>query len=340
MAGAVRAVPGGPVTGIGALAAFLERGIGAGPVTMRRIGDGHSNLTHLVSGPGWSVVLRRPPPPPIPPGAHDVLREAALLTGLAGSGVPVPRVLATAAAGEVLDAPLYVMTHVAGPVVTERTPQPLAAPAERRAAGESLADTLAALHAVDWRAAGLTSMGRPEGFNARHLRRIRGLVADAAGDLPPGFGPVHEWLEARVPAESGATIVHGDYRLGNVVLAPDAPGRVAAVLDWELATLGDPLHDVGYLLASWPAPGEPLVPTAALGAAALEPGWPTRVELAQRYADASGRDPGDLRWYTAFALWKLAVLFDYSRRRGTDPYYADPGQVRSFLAAAERATLA
>jgi len=277
--------------------------------------------------------VRRPPPPPVPPGAHDVLREAALLRGLAGNGVPVPTVLATARAAEVVDSPLYVMTHVTGPVVTTRTPEPLATPAGRRAAGESLADTLAALHAVDWRAAGLAGMGRPEGFNARHHRRMRALLVE----LPPAFAQVDAWLAANVPSESGATIVHGDYRLGNVVLAPDPPGRVAAVLDWELATLGDPLLDVGYLLASWPQAGDPLVPTAALGAAALEPGWPTRAELAQRYAAARGIELGELRWYTAMSLWKLAVLYEFSRRRGTDPYYADPALVAEFLAAAERA---
>jgi aminoglycoside phosphotransferase (APT) family kinase protein len=319
---------------LAALERLLDGTVGPGPLTAQRIGDGHSNLTFLVSGGGGSVVVRRPPPPPVPSGAHDVLREATLLRGLVGTGVPVPTVLATAAAGEVVDSPLYVMSHVRGPVVTTRTPAPLATPAARRAAGESLADTLAALHAVDWRAAGLSGMGRPEGFNARHHRRMRGLL----GSVPPEFAEMDAWLAANVPAESGATIVHGDYRLGNVVLAPDPPGLVAAVLDWELATLGDPLLDVGYLLASWPQAGDPLVPTAALGVAALEPGWPTRAELAQRYAAARGIELVDLRWYTALSLWKLAVLYEYSRRRGTDPYFTDPALVTAFLAAAERAT--
>lgn len=319
--------------GLVALQRILDgRGVGTDPLTARRIGDGHSNLTFLVSGGSGSVVVRRPPPPPVPPGAHDVLREAALLRGLAGTGVPVPAVLATAEAGEVLDCPLYVMTHVMGPVVTTETPAPLATPAARRAAGESLADTLAALHGVDWRAAGLDGLGRPEGFNARHHQRMRGLLPC----LPPAFAGVDAWLAAHVPPESGATIVHGDYRLGNVVLAPEPPGRVAAVLDWELATLGDPLLDVGYLLASWPQTGEPLVPTAELGTAALEPGWPTRAELAGRYAQARGCALGDLRWYTVLSLWKLAVLYEYSRRRGADPYYTEVQVVR-FLDAAERA---
>lgn len=323
---------------LASLERFLAaRGITEGPLTTHRIGDGHSNLTYLVSG-SRRVVVRRPPPPPLPPGAHDVLREARLLTGLAGSGVPVPEVLATAQPGEVIDSPLYVMSYVAGPVVTTRTPDPLAAPEHRRAIGESMVDTLARLHAVDWRGAGLAGMGRPEGFNARHVRRMRGLVADETGNAPSEFATIEAWLRAHVPAESGAAIVHNDFRLGNVILAPNPPGRVAAALDWELATVGDPLFDVGYFLASWPVAGEPLTPTAKLGSAVLEPGYPSREELAERYAAATGRDLSGLRWYTTMALWKLAVLFEYSHRRTLaghgDPYYADPALVRSFLDAA------
>ena len=196
----------------------------------------------------------------------------------------------------------------APPVVTTRTPPELTGRGTE--IGESLVDTLAALHAVDWRAAGLADVGRPEGFNLRHLRRMRRLVAEP----PPGFAEVEAWLEGHVPTESGATLVHNDYRLGNVVLGPT--GRVAAVLDWELRdAIGDPLFDVGYFLACWPAPGGPLTPTAALGTAALEPGWPSRAELAERYAEVTGRDLACLRWYTTMALWKLAVLYEYSHRR-------------------------
>jgi aminoglycoside phosphotransferase (APT) family kinase protein len=325
-----------------ALTAFLRRhGLVDGPVTTRRIGDGHSNLTYLVDDGERRVVVRRPPPPPVPPGAHDVLREAELLRGLAGTDVPVPAVLATATAGEVVDAPLLVMNHVAGPVVTTVTPPALAEPGVRRQVGEAMVDVLAALHAVDWRATPLEGLGRPEGFALRHLRRLRRLVADPDGRLPADFADLDAWLEARAPADGEATVIHNDFRLGNLILAPEPPGRVAAVLDWELATLGDPLLDVAYLLACYPAAGEPLVPTAELGSAVLEPGWPSRDELAARYADATGRDLGALAWYSVLVHWKLAVLYKYSRRRlrdgGGDPYYEDPSLVRSFLAAARRA---
>ncbi|MFD0306924.1 phosphotransferase family protein [Streptomyces sp. NPDC127119] len=345
--------------GLEALTRFLrERGLceGTGELDVRRIGDGHSNLTFLVSGdtdtdavggsggevPGGTgrVVVRRPPPPPTPPGAHDMLREARLVDALRDTAVPVAAVLATAQAGEVIDVPFYVMSFAEGPVVTTSTPSPLDTPATRRQIGEALVDVLADLHAIDWQAAGLGDLGRPEGFNARHLRRMGRLVADADGAPPPHFAVIERWLAAHVPPESGASIVHNDYRIGNVVLAPDAPGRIAAVLDWELATIGDPLFDVGYFLASVPEADSPRTPTEDLGTALLEEGYPTRKELADRYADRTGRDLSNLDWYTALAFWKLAALYEYSRRRTVrgvgDPYYADQKLVQAFLAAAHR----
>jgi aminoglycoside phosphotransferase (APT) family kinase protein len=168
-----------------------------------------------------------------------MLREARLIGALDGTGVPVPKLLATAEPGQVIDVSFYVMSFVAGPVVTTATPSPLATPVTRRKVGEALVDTLAELHAVDWRAAGLGDLGRPEGFNERHLRRMGRLVADPDGKPPAHFAAIDSWLAEHVPPESGDAIVHNDYRLGNVVLAPEAPGRIAAVLDWELATIGD-----------------------------------------------------------------------------------------------------
>lgn len=322
------------------LGSFLEsRGITRGAVTTRRIGDGHSNLTYLVEdGAGTRVVVRRPPPPPTPPGAHDMLREARLIDGLAATAVPVAELLATADADEVIDVHLYVMSFASGPVVTTETPAPLDTPEVRRAVGEALVDTLADLHAADWRALGLADLGRPEGFNERHLKRMGRLVADEAGAPPPHFAVIDTWLADRVPAESGAAIVHNDFRLGNVVLSAQAPGSIEAVLDWELATIGDPLFDLGYFLSSVPERGTPLTPTEELGTAMLEEGWPTREELARRYADRTGADLTDLTWYTALALWKLAVLYEYGRRRAVrgvgDPYYADQSLVQAFLDAA------
>jgi aminoglycoside phosphotransferase (APT) family kinase protein len=302
-----------------ALARFLrERGLCDGPLRVGRIGDGHSNLTYAVTDGHRTVVLRRPPPLPAPPGANDVLREARLMGALRGTAVPVPAVLAIARAGEVLDVPCYVMSFAEGSVITAETPAALSQPGTRREIGEDLIDTLAALHAVDWRAAGLGDLGRPEGFNARHLRRMERLIADDGGRLPPHFAPARDWLAARVPPESGHAIVHSDFRIGNVVIAPDAPGRVGAVLDWELATVGDPLLDVGYFLASVPGPEGPLTPVQEFATAMLEDGYPDRADLAARYAWHTGRDLSGLAWYTVMAQWKLAVLYEYSHRRLRD----------------------
>lgn len=307
-------------------------------VTAQAIGDGHSNLTFLVSDGTSRVVVRRPPPPPLPPGAHDVLREAKLLTALGPTGVPTPRVLATAAAGELLDVPVLVMDFVDGSVITKSTPAPADDERLRRHIGESLVDTLAALHTVTWHEVGLGDFGKPDGFNARQLRRMRSLVA-TDGAVPSAFAALDDWLHARLPSESATAIVHNDFRIGNMIVDLDA-ACVAAVLDWELATIGDPLADLGYLLASYPVPGEPLVATSAMGTAVLEPGYPSRTELLDRYADRTGADVSGINWYATLAMYKLAALYEYSRRRFEDgvgdPYYADPGLVASFLAAGER----
>lgn len=325
-----------------ALAEFLAaRGLCPGPLRVRRIGDGHSNLTFVVEGGGETVVVRRPPPPPVPPGGHDMLREARVISALADTDVPVPRVLAVAEAGEVLDVPFYVMSHVEGAVVTTETPVELRTPELRRGVGEAVLDTLVRLHAVDWRACGLEGFGRPEGFNRRHLRRMLGLVNDERGEVPPPFASLARWLEDSAPPESGASIVHSDFRIGNLIVSAQPPPRVMAVLDWELATIGDPLLDLGYLLASCPAPGEPLTPTEQLGAAMLEPGYPSREHLAERYSAATGTDLTNLHWYVTMSLFKLAALYEYGRRRAAtgagDPYYADPALVQRFLEAAHRA---
>ncbi len=321
----------------GQLQRFLAaRGLCDGPLWTRAIGDGHSNLTFLVTDGTKEMVVRRPPPPPVPRGGHDVLREARLLQAVHGTGVPVAEVLAVGQAGDVLDVPFYVMTYVPGTVATVETPAKLRTPEGRRSLGYALIDTLVALHHVDWRARGLETFGRPKGFNARHLRRMLALVSLKDGSTPPAFRPGADWLSANVPPEAGEAIVHSDFRLGNVMLANDLPARILAVLDWELATIGDPLLDVGYFLSSYPEPGGERTPTQELGLASTEPGYPSRAELAERYARTTGFDISNLRWYTVMANWKLAVLYEYARRRGEDRYYADPSLVERFLAAAHR----
>ena len=204
--------------------------------------------------------------------------------------------------------------------------------------GLALADHLADLHAVDWRAVGLEGFGRPEGFNLRHVKRIEGLMRASApaNSLPEGFEALLAWLVANAPAESGGTIVHCDYRLGNVIWSAVAPARLLAILDWELATLGDPLLDVGYLAMCHPTPGEPMTPVQELSAALAEPSFPTRDEVLARYAARSGRDLSALPWFMAMTAWKTGVLYEYSRLKGHDRYYADADKPLRFFAAARR----
>jgi aminoglycoside phosphotransferase (APT) family kinase protein len=323
------------------LGRFLADRAVCGPRVMAQpVGDGKSNLTYVVSDGDRAVVVRRPPPPPVPPGAHDVVREARLLTALADTDVPVPRVLAIAEPGEIVDVPVVVTQFVDGVVITEATPAPLNNPTTRREIAESMVDTLAALHAVDWAAIGLREFGKPQGFNARHLRRMRALIEDADGQIPPTFVPLADWLTRNVPGESGAAIVHNDFRLGNLMVSRDRPGKVVAVLDWELTTIGDPLFDLGYFLCSYPATGEALTPTARMGVAVLEEGYPSRRELLARYRGRTGTNPTNIGWYSALAQFKLAALYDYGRRRAEgprgDPYFRDPELVASFLRAGER----
>ncbi|HMO67370.1 MAG TPA: phosphotransferase family protein, partial [Novosphingobium sp.] len=189
-------------------------------------------------------------------------------------------------------------------------------------------------HKVDWQARGLADFGRPEGFNRRHLQRIARIPVDAGGAMLPGFVAGHDWLSAHVPAESGATIIHNDFRIGNLMWAGDAPPRIVAVLDWELATLGDPLMDLAYLIASLPRDGDSHTPVQDLARAALEPGFPPVTELVARYRALTGNHADTLRWHLALVNWKLAALYHYSRGKGTDPYFNEATHVPRFLAEA------
>jgi aminoglycoside phosphotransferase (APT) family kinase protein len=314
-----------------------DAGLLRGPITERcPIGDGHSNVTELVSDGSARLVVRRPPPPPLPPGAHDVVREARIQRALQDSGVPIPRILAVEETGEVVGQPFYVMGHLDGIVVTDLAPEAL----DEASVAYALVDTLAALHRVDHVAVGLGDLARPSGDVAGHLRRFARMIDPDEHGLDGELGALMGWLCADPPLPAAATIVHGDYRLGNVMLAAEPPARILAVLDWELASIGDPLRDLGYLLATYAVPGEPLHALTELSRATLFGRWPARAELADRYAEATGTDVAAVGWYEAMALWKLAVLFEYQRRRFADgigdEFYAQPGLVEGFLSAARQ----
>ena len=325
-----------------ALAAWAQGRLpGTGPLTVAPLGDGHSNLTFLItraSGPDpteW--VLRRPPVGPLLPTAHDVVREFRILTLLASSRPPVrvPAVVALCADPSVLGAPFYLMERTHGTVVRDELPDWLAGdPAAQHSLGLDLADTLAELHRVDWQPFVEAGLGRPSGYLARQLRRWTGQregiqqAVAAAGGQPrelPDYDVVRDWLAAHLPTETEPALVHGDYKLDNVIVQRRAGApRVAAVVDWEMATVGDPRADLGYLLSFWPEPGrEPVMPQLA----ALGNGFPVRDEIVARWAQQTGRDPGDLRWFEALAVWKLAILLEASYHRwlagmAQDPFFA------------------
>jgi aminoglycoside phosphotransferase (APT) family kinase protein len=305
-----------------------ELGIGSGPVDAERIGEGHSNVTFLLRRGGDRVVLRRPPRPPLPPSAHQVLREARLLSALEATPVRVPRVVATCDDESVVGAPFYLMEEMHGSVITTEIPPALDTPGHRRRIAEELVDGLVELHEVDWHACGLEGYGKPTGYLERQLRRFAGLWEHNKTRELPIVEEVGDWLRRNLPESAESTIVHGDYRLGNVMMGNEAPPRLVAIFDWELSTIGDPLADVGYLTVTWAeADDPPDISYSSLSAATRREGFLGREQLVARYEERSGRSVSALGWYQALALWKAAVFMEGNYKRFTsgltdDPYLA------------------
>jgi aminoglycoside phosphotransferase (APT) family kinase protein len=299
------------------LAAFLdEHGLGEGELRAERIGDGHSNLTYLIERGGERLVLRRPPRPPLPPSAHDVLREARVLRAVQDTAVRVPRVLATCDDESVLGVPFYVMEEVHGTVITDSVPGALDSPEGRAEVGRELIEALAEVHDADWQSLGLDGFGKPSGYLERQLRRFNGLWEHNKTRELERVQQVGDWLEQNLPESQPTTIVHGDYRLGNVMVADASPARVVSIFDWELSTLGDPLADVGYMTVTWVERDDPAGTMWSLpGAVTRQEGFPTRDELVSLYEERSGRSVSDLRWYQALALWKAAVFMEGNYKR-------------------------
>jgi aminoglycoside phosphotransferase (APT) family kinase protein len=306
------------------LEAFLdERGIGSGTPEFQPIGDGHSNVTFLVSRGDAEFVLRRPPRGPLPPSAHDVTREARVLDALDGHA-RVPKVLAACADDSVIGAPFYLMEQVRGHVVTTEVPAELDSLDDRRRMGEELIDALVEIHAVDWQAVGLEGFGKPTGYTERQVRRFTGLWEHNKTREIPQVEKVGTWLSENLPDSPPATIVHGDYRLGNVMLAPESPARLTAVFDWEMSTIGDPLADLGYLATLWVSREDPSLGMFELSGVTRQDGFPTRDELIERYQEKSGRSVGDIRWYQALALWKSIVFMEGNYKRAVSGTTDDP----------------
>ncbi|MGY4989592.1 phosphotransferase family protein [Streptomyces nigrescens] len=280
-------------------------GLVGGPLRAQLIEGGRSNLTYRVTDGAASWVVRRPPLGHVLATAHDMQREHRVISALHETPVPVPEALLLCADESVIGAPFYVMELVEGtPYRTAGQLAPLG-PERTRAVVLSLVDTLVELHAVEPEAVGLGDFGRPDGFLERQLRRWgKQLTASKNRELP-GIDELHEALGRALPASPAPAVVHGDYRLDNVLIGAD--DTLKAVLDWEMSTLGDPLTDLG-LLAMYSTdlnlPGSPVSTTSGA------PGHPAPAELIERYAARSGRDTSAIAWYTAFAWFKLAVILE------------------------------
>jgi aminoglycoside phosphotransferase (APT) family kinase protein len=317
-----------PLLVVEPLLAFLsQQGLDApAQLSATPIGDGHSNVTFALS---TGVVLRRPPRGPLPPSAHDVLREARLLRALEPTGVRVPRVLAACEDETVIGAPFYVMELVAGEVITSQLPPGLSSGDHPGIAAE-LIDALVELHAVEPASLALEGFGRPTGYLERQVRRFLGLWEYNKTREVPEVAEIGRWLADNLPQSPPATIVHGDYRLGNVMYAPHSPARLVAIFDWEMATVGDPLADVGYMLSHWRQSGDP--PTRFNLQTVTElPGFPSRRELVERYERGSGRSVDGLDWYITLAIWKSVVFMEGNYKRALagatdDPYLKTFGE--------------
>jgi len=291
-------------------------GIGAQhPISFTRVGAGQSNLTFLVEdGAGHRWILRRPPLGKLLASAHDVAREFRILTGLQGTEVPIPTVHGLCVDPEVTDAPIMLMDFVDGRVLDSLAVVEQVAPDTRRAIGTSLATTLGQVHAVDLEASGLVDLASHKPYADRQLRRWhRQWEQSRTRDLPL-VDDLAKRLSANVPEQRELSLVHGDFHLMNVITDP-AHGNVMAVLDWELATLGDPLADLGGLLAYWPHANDE-VKTGFTGPSL--PGFPTRAELVHSYAESTGRDVEAIGFWYVLGLWKIAIIAEGVLRRSID----------------------
>lgn len=275
------------------------------------LSGGRSNLTYKVLAPGHVWVMRRPPLGHVLPTAHDMAREYRVLTGLNDTPVPTPRTYALCEDPEVNEYPFYVMDYKEGVIIGETLPEGFAStPEERRRMSLALVDALVSLHAVDYDAVGLSEFGRPQGYLERQVRRWGEQWQRSKTRELDEVDELIRRLNAAIPESPAPAIVHGDYRFGNMMLNPNDPGKVEAILDWEMATLGDPLADLGYTFVFWGNADDPPGRTDARAIAKLtaQKGFLTRDEIAAEYARRSGRSTEFIHFYEVLAYYKLAVI--------------------------------
>ncbi len=314
-----------------ALAAWLKAHDLGALAEVKQFGRGYSNLTYLVrvlrEGSERDLILRTPPRGVKIASAHDMGREVRILRSLGTCWDKVPRTLGYEESDAVLGVPFYVMERVAGVIFRAQGPKSLPlATLDGHTLSTSLIDTLAEIHAVDVEKAGLANLGKPEGYNARQVRGWGERYAKAKTDEIPDVDSILKWLTEHTPSESGVALIHNDFKYDNVVFAPDL-SRIAAVLDWEMSTIGDPLMDLGTALGYWVQPTDPMLFQAMRFGPTDAPSSLTRMELVERYATKSGRPISNLVFYFAFALFKLAVVAQqlyqrFARGLTQEPRYA------------------
>ena len=297
------------------LANFLRsQGLPSDGLSQEQFPKGHSNLTYLVRAGGRELVLRRPPFGSKVRSAHDMGREARILLKLQPVFPLAPRVVALCDDVSVLGPPFYLMERLHGVILRGPEPRGIAlSPEQARAVGVSFARTLGALHAVDFRAAGLE--GKPEGYVRRQVDGWTKRWQDARTEDVPDMEAIARWLVERMPPESGAAFIHNDFKYDNLVLDPADLTRVIGVLDWEMSTVGDPLMDLGTVLGYWVESGDPDALKALAFGPTFRPGSLTRAQLVEEYARASGREPPRMLFYSCFGLFKIAVIVQQIYKR-------------------------
>ena len=298
-----------PGVDLDALRPFFDEHVGGnGSLRAEVISGGRSNLTYTIERGGDTWVLRRPPLGHVLPTAHDMRREYRVLAALAPTDVPVPRVVAFCDDDDVIGAHFYVMEHVHGVILRDAAATATLSDDEARACSEALVDVLTRLHAVDYEKVGLSDFGHPDGYVQRQVRRWGEQWEHSKTRDLPAVDELARRLRAALPESGTPTIVHGDYRLDNTMLAPNDPGTIVAVLDWEMATLGDPLADVGLFLLYWGQADERVIATGQ--AVGTQPGFLSAEEVMERYAAKSGRNVDELDYYVALAAYKLAIIVE------------------------------
>jgi aminoglycoside phosphotransferase (APT) family kinase protein len=297
---------------LGKLEPYLRSALGVpgGAFSVEQFPGGHSNLTYLVRLDGREMVLRRPPFGSKVKSAHDMGREYLILSRLHPVYPPAPKPLVYCEDESILGAKFYAMERIQGVILRQLRPAGFeASPAEVRRICRGLAENLATLHAVDWRAIGLDALQKKEGSFVQ--RQVDGWIrrfADSKTEDLPALDQAFDWCRKHIPADVGAVLIHNDYKFDNVILDPKDLARVIGVLDWEMSTIGDPLFDLGVTLGYWMNPDEPMEMGSSSSFLTRMPGAITRLEFAEAYGAKSGRDVSNMHWYYAFAVAKLAVV--------------------------------